>query len=159
MDPFCKNVVSTGLDNWAKNNPNDLAKVAKFIKDIATIRERADKEKVKIATTYEASSFGSGLPIKYVRPTGKEHLELIICEGDSAKGPIVKCRDTKRQGIIPVKGKIISAFSNSYSKVFSNAEIQGIIKILFGGPYRKDLTVEDCKFEKIIFASDKHSCQ
>ena len=100
MDPFCKNVVMVGLDNWAKNNPNDLAKVAKFIKDIATIRERSDKEKVKIATTYEASSFGAGLPIKYVRPTGKDHLELFICEGDSAKGPIVKCRDTVHQGEI-----------------------------------------------------------
>lgn len=163
MDPFCKNVVMTGLDNWAKNNPNDLAKVAKFIRDIATIRERADKEKVKIATTYEASSFGSGLPLKYVRATGKEHLELIICEGDSAKGPIVKCRDTKTQSIFPIRGKIISAFSNSYTKVFSNAEVQGIIKILFGCNYRKDLTVNDCKFEKIIFAADgdvdgRHIC-
>ena len=163
MEVFCKNTVSAAMDIWAKNNPNDLAKVAKFIKDIATIRERADKEKVKIATTYEASSFGSGLPIKYVRATGKEHLELIICEGDSAKGPIVKCRDTKTQSIFPIRGKIISAFSNSYSKVFSNAEVQGIVKILFGCPYRKDLTVEDCKFEKVIFAADgdvdgRHIC-
>ena len=56
--------------------------------------------------------------------------------------------------IFPIRGKIISAFSNSYSKVFSNAEVQGIVKILFGSQYKKDLTVEDCKFEKIIFAAD-----
>ena len=159
MEIFCKNTVSSAMDNWAKNNPNDLAKVAKFIKDIATIRERSDKEKVKIATNYDVSSFGSGLPIKYVRPTGKDHLELIICEGDSAKGPIVKCRDTKIHGIYPIRGKLISAFSNNYTKVFSNEEIQGIIKILFGCSYRKDLTVNDCKFEKIIFAADRRHCQ
>ena len=163
MEVFCKNTVSAAMENWAKNNPNDLAKVAKFIKDIAMIRERSDKEKIKIATTYEASSFGSGLPIKYVRATGKDHLELFICEGDSAKGPLVKCRDTTRQALYPIRGKIISAFSNSYAKVFSNAEVQGIVKILFGCNYRKDLTADDCKFEKIIFAADadvdgKHIC-
>lgn len=97
MDGYCKQVIMSALDNWSKANPNELAKVCKFIKDIATIRERSDKEKVKISTNYESSSF-SGLPAKYVKPTGKDHLELIICEGDSAKGPIVKCRDTVHQG-------------------------------------------------------------
>lgn len=97
MDPFCKDVVMRGMDEWSKSNPADLQKVAKFIYSIAQVRERADKEKVKISASYESSAF-SGLPAKYSKPTGKDHLELFICEGDSAKSPIVKCRDTTHQG-------------------------------------------------------------
>ena len=73
--------------------------MAKYIHSIAQIREKADKEKVKISASYETSAF-SGLPSKYTKPTGKDHLELFICEGDSAKSPIVKCRDTAKQGKI-----------------------------------------------------------
>ena len=158
MDPYCKKVVMAGLDEWAKNNPNDLQKIAKFIVSIATIRMNADKEKVKISANYESSAF-SGMPAKYVKPTGKDHLELFICEGDSAKSPLVKCRDTKTNGIMPIRGKIISAFSNSPKEVFNNAEIQGILNILFGKKVYtpqniKELTTKDCKYEKIIFTTD-----
>ena len=158
MDPFCKDVIVRGLDEWSKNNPNDLQKVAKFIHSIAQIREKADKEKVKISANYESSAF-SGLPSKYTKPTGKDHLELFICEGDSAKSPIIKCRDTSTQGVYPIRGKIISAFSHSAKEVFNNAEKQGILNILFGKKVYtpanvKELTIDDCKFEKVVFTTD-----
>ena len=158
MDAFCKDVVMRGMDEWSKTNPADLQKVAKFIYSIAQVRERADKEKVKISANYESSAF-SGLPAKYSKPTGKDHLELFICEGDSAKSPIVKCRDTTHQGIFPIRGKIISAFAHSAKEVFNNAEIQGILNIIFGKKVYtpqnvRELTIEDCKFEKIIFTTD-----
>lgn len=97
MDPFCRDVVIKGLDEWSKTNPNDLQKIAKYLQSIAQVRANADKEKVKISSNYESSAF-SGLPAKYVKPTGKDNLELFICEGDSAKSPIVKCRKTQTQG-------------------------------------------------------------
>ena len=158
MDPFCKEVVMRGLDEWSKTNPADLQKIAKFIQSIGQVRMNADKEKVKISANYESSAF-SGLPAKYTKPTGRDHLELFICEGDSAKSPIVKCRDTKTQGIYPIRGKIISAFSHSSKEVFNNAEIQGILNILFGKrtytPQTvRELSAKDCQFEKVIFTSD-----
>lgn len=159
MEPFCRDVVMRGLDAWSKNNPSDLQKIAKFIQSIGQVRMNADKEKVKISASYESSAF-SGLPAKFTRPTGKDHLELFICEGDSAKAPIVKCRDTKTMGIFPIRGKIISAFSNTPKAVFNNEEIQGILNILFGKrvytPQNvKTLTIDDCKYEKVIFAADR----
>lgn len=158
MDPFCRDVVIKGLDEWSKTNPNDLQKIAKYLQSIAQVRANADKEKVKISSNYESSAF-SGLPSKYVKPTGKDHLELFICEGDSAKSPIVKCRKTQTQGIMPIRGKIISAFSHSAKEVFNNAEIQGILNILFGKKLYtpsnvKELRLEDCKYSKIIFTVD-----
>lgn len=158
MDPFCKEVVIKGLDEWSKNNPADLQKIAKFIQSIGQVRMNADKEKVKISANYESSAF-SGLPAKYTKATGKDHLELFICEGDSAKSPLVKCRDTKTQALFPIRGKIISAFSHTPKEVFNNAEIQGILNILFGKrtytpQIVRELTAKDCQFEKIVFTTD-----
>lgn len=61
--------------------------------------------------------------------------------------------------IFPIRGKIINAFAHSAKEVFNNAEIQGILNILFGkkvyGPQNiRDLKLEDCKFEKIVFTTD-----
>jgi DNA gyrase/topoisomerase IV subunit B len=81
MIPFCKEVTMKGLDEWSKSNPNDLAKICKFFKDLAELRMKNDKSKAKIATKYKADTL-SGLPRKYVKPLGKKNIELIIVEGD-----------------------------------------------------------------------------
>lgn len=81
MVPFCRDVVMNGIEEWSKSNPQDLAKICKFFKDIAELRMKNDKSKAKIATKYKSNVL-TGLPKKYTRPLGKKHLELIIVEGD-----------------------------------------------------------------------------
>ena len=78
---FCKDVVMRGLDQWSKDNPQDLAKISKFFKEIAEIRQKGEKEKTKIVAKYD-SNILSGLPKKYKRPLSKKNNELIIVEGD-----------------------------------------------------------------------------
>ena len=116
---------------------------------------KADKEKVKIATKYNASAL-TGYPAKYTRPEGKTGLEFIICEGDSAAGSLKDGRDKKRQGIFPIRGKMPNAFKKSYKEFFSNAEVQGIISIILDRkPYTRNFDpIKDVKWDKIIFAAD-----
>ena len=59
--------------------------------------------------------------------------------------------------LFPIRGKIINAFKASKQAFFSNEEVQGITRIIFGQDYRKGLTIEDAKVEKIIFMSDEQS--
>lgn len=82
MEGFCKDTAMRGLDDWSKSNPNDLAKLCKYFKDIADARMKMDKEKIKIVTKYTANAL-TGLPDKYAKPT-KHRKELIIVEGDRA---------------------------------------------------------------------------
>lgn len=56
--------------------------------------------------------------------------------------------------LFPIRGKIINAFKCSKQAFFSNEEVQGITRIIFGQDYRKGLTVEDAKVVKIIFLAD-----
>ena len=78
---FCKDTVMRGLDEWSKTNPQDLAKISKFFKDMAELRIKNDKSKAKIVNKYKSNAI-TGLPQKYVRPLGKKNIELIIVEGD-----------------------------------------------------------------------------
>lgn len=154
MTGFCKEVIMKGLDEWAKSNPQDLAKISKFFKEMTELRMKNEGAKAKIATKYDASPVGGGMPSKYNRPLGKKDIELIIVEGDSAKGTVLTGRDPQTQGVFPIRGKIINAFRNSKQVFFSNEEVQGITKIILGSEYKKGFSVEDCKVSKVIFMAD-----
>lgn len=155
MVQFCKDSVMAGLNEWSKANPQDLQKLCKFFKDIAELRLKQESGKSKIVQKYQKNPL-SNLPSKFKKPleykSGKT--ELFIVEGDSALGSVETGRDPKTQGIFPIRGKIINAFNHSKSTFFSNQEVQGITQIIFGQEYKKGLTVEDCKVDKIIFMAD-----
>ena len=154
MEPFVKNVVMKGLDEWSKNNPQDLQKLCAFFKNLADIRMKSDMAKVKIVKKYTESPL-SGLPEKYKKPSGNEHLEFVIVEGDSAAGAAADARCKVRQGIFPIRGKIKNAFSCSAKDIMENSEIQAINKIILGSSYRRNFDpIKDVKFEKIIFLAD-----
>lgn len=153
MGEFCKNVIMDGLEEWSKTNPQELLKLCKYFKDIADARIKASAEKVKIVKKYEENVL-TGYPRKFARPL-KQNKEFIIVEGDSAAGIVKKARDVNTQGIFPIRGKIINAFTHSKATVFNNEEIQGINKILFNGPYRRQFDpMKDIQWEKIIIMAD-----
>ena len=154
MVGFCKDTVMKGLDEWSKANPQDLQKLCKFFKDIAELRTKQEAGKVKIATKYQKNPI-TNLPKKYKKPINKTGIELIIVEGDSALGEAEKDRDEYTQGIFPIRGKIINAFKASKQAFFSNEEVQGITQIIFGQEYKKGLTIDDCKVDKIVFMADE----
>lgn len=150
---FCKEVVMKGLDEWSKANPQDLARLSRFFKDIAEVRQKSEASKAKIVTKYQANVI-TGLPAKYIRPLGKEDIELIIVEGDSALGTVQLGRDAKKQGLFPIRGKIPNAFKMTRNAFFSNEEVQGITRIILGSDYKRGFDVKDCKVSKVIFMAD-----
>lgn len=152
MEPFCRSTIMNGLDEWSKANPNDLQKLCKFFKDMAELRTKQESGKSKIVSTYKKNPLNN-LPAKYVKPEVNKNVELIIVEGDSAKAPVRDCK-APNQSIMPIRGKIINAFKCTKEKFFSNEEVQGITQIVFGQEYRKGLTVDDMKVDKIIIAAD-----
>ena len=153
MVGFCKEVIMKGLDGWSKNNPQDLARLSRFFKEIAELRQKSESQKVKIATKFQPNVI-TGLPAKYIRPTGKEDIELIIVEGDSAKGTVETGRDKRKQGVFPIRGKIANAFKMPRNSFFSNEEVQGITRIILGSDYKRNFDVKDCKVSKVIFMAD-----
>ena len=152
MRPFIKNGVIDALEEWSKNNPKDFNKVCRYLKDVAELRLKQDKEKINLNKKYNSNSL-TGLPSKYVAPNGKKNLELWIVEGDSAAGLIKNHRDNTTQGYFPIRGKLPNAFEKSAKEFLENAEVAGIINII-GGGYGKNFDISKVKWEKIIFGAD-----
>lgn len=150
--PFIRDLTLETLNKWSKENPQDLQKICKYLKEVAEIRVKSEEGKVKLSTKYESSSL-TGLPKKYVKPTGKENLELLIVEGDSAAGSGMNSRCNRRQGMFPIRGKLPNAFTTEKNKFISNEEVAGIIEIV-GGGYGRNFDITKVKWEKIIFMTD-----
>ena len=152
MGPFIKNGVIEALEDWSKNNPKDFAKVCRYLKDVAELRLKQDKEKINLNKKYNSNSL-TGLPSKYIAPIGKKDLELWIVEGDSAAGSMQNNRDIQTQGYFPIRGKLPNAFEKSAKDFLENAEVAGIINII-GGGYGKNFDISKVKWDKIIFGAD-----
>ena len=153
MTGYCKDVVIKGLNEWSKANPQDLQKICKYFKDMAELRMKNEGARAKIVTKYHSNVL-SGLPDKYKKPKGKKDIELILVEGNSAMGPVMEGRNSDIQGVFPLRGKIINAFTNTKEKVLANEEVQAINKIILGTEYRRNVDPKDCKVSKIIIMAD-----
>lgn len=150
--PFIADVFEKQINEWIKMNGNDVARLCKFYKDSAELRLSEESNRVNFIKRVKTSAF-SNLPSKYIKPSGKKHLELIICEGDSAKGPMLNARDHTVQGIFPIRGKIINSMTNTREAILKNEEVCGIAAIL-GAGIGKNFDIDKCPFDKIIFGTD-----
>ena len=74
LKPFIKELTIKSLEQWAKDKPNDLQKIAKYFKDVAEVRTKSNETKVKLTANYETSALGE-YPKKFVKPSGKKNLE------------------------------------------------------------------------------------
>lgn len=157
MKDFVKELVVEGLNIWIRENPQELQKLCRYFKDVAEIRVKGEETKVKVSKKY-TSSVITGLPAKFIKPTGKKNLELIIMEGDSASSGGSKVRDHARQGLFPIKGKLPNALSKSKAAFLDNDEIGAIISILYMG-HKYDgvgraFNIDLVPWEKIIIMTD-----
>lgn len=166
LKPFVKALVMDELENWSKSNPNDLSKICRYLKDVAEVRVKADKEKVNITKKYKSNSL-SGLPAGFVAPIGdpkKDKLEVWFAEGESAAGAMRNDK-AKTQGYFSLRGKIPDCFSKSRAAFLSNEEVAGMIAIITDGikDYdinmigKKPIPVDQMKWDKIVLGTDADS--
>jgi len=166
MEEFVKQLTIDSLEQWSKENPQELQKICRYFKDIADIRSKSDDGKIKLTNQYTASH--NGLPSKYTPPTlwgktkvadilsGKVKFEFYIVEGDSAGGSSKNHRYNQTQGIFPIRGKIINCFEATEKKCLMNAEVAGFLAILdAGGPGTgRPFDINKVMWDKVICGAD-----
>ena len=151
--PYINDVMNRYLDEWCKNNANDLQKLCNYFKNVANFRLSEESHKVNFIKRVKNVSTLTGLPAKFIKAEGRKDLELFIVEGDSAISSTKRARDPNRQALFPIRGKIINAFTNPSKKVLANEEVCGIAAIL-GAGIGKNFDINKCKYNKIVFLSD-----
>jgi len=83
-----------------------------------------------------------------IKGTGKGSM-VFICEGQSAAGSIVSCRDVNTQAIFVLKGKPLNVWDLKRDIVYKNDEMYNLMRSL-------DIedNIEHLRYEKVILATD-----
>ena len=84
---------------------------------------------------------------------GVEGTELFIVEGESAGGTAKQARDRATQAIMPLRGKVLNAISNSSEKLAENKEMNELADVI-GAGHGKDFDESKMRYEKIIIMTD-----
>lgn len=153
-----RTMVRTLTDEFEKfvKDPKNYAAVKSVGEKIATAtRNRQDAQAARLAKRRANAAGSSGMPPKLAdcEIVGEEESELLICEGDSAKGTIVKARDAIYQAVIPIRGKILNGRTAKTPAVMRNQEIMDIGKAI-GAGFGEDFDIDKIRYGRIIFAAD-----
>jgi DNA gyrase subunit B len=147
--------LSKGLSDLFDSNKSLPAFRAIFdkIKTTANDRRSADEAKLLKRQSHRVTSASLPAKLSDCDMVGSSESELLICEGDSAAGTIVKARDATYQAVIPIRGKILNCLKASMRQILKNTEIADIAKAL-GAGMGDTFDSDKLRYGRVIFAAD-----
>ena len=148
-------VLEAELEKFVKmpKNNNQLRAVAEKVAKASKARHSSMEARLAKRKANQVSS--SAMPAKLAdcAITGEEESELLIVEGDSAKGTIMKARDATFQAVMPIRGKVLNSYKANLTRIMANKEITGIATAL-GAGFGKNFDIDKIRYGKVLFASD-----
>lgn len=146
-------VFSEGLERFLLENPNQ----AKIIieKSMTASRARLAAKKARELTRRKGdldvtNFYGKLSDCKSKDPS---ECEIFLVEGDSAGGSALKGRDSIRQAILPLRGKILNVEKARLDRALGNEEIRTIITAFSTG-IGDDFDLSKLRYHKIIIMTD-----
>lgn len=151
---FVKETVLEELKKYFRLNPAVKEKIQELIKKKRyEINKRNNKGAVRrdrkstFLNTLGVASFSD------CSTKNREEAELYICEGDSAAGSLRQARDIKTQAVLPLRGKVINAYTANVAALLKNAEVATIVSSIDVGIFN-DVNVRNSRYGKIIICTD-----
>ena len=123
---------------------------AQLARDAA--RKAKDEARAGKKSSSKAKEILSG---KLANAQSKDYkrLELFLVEGDSAGGSAKKCRDSKYQAILPLRGKVLNTEKASLVDIEKNEELNTIIHCI-GAGLGAHFDIDDIHYDKVIIMTD-----
>lgn len=144
------------LKAWTANKKNAAALklMATKIVEASRIRLQARQQK-EVARKKSALETATSMPSKLVEcaEPGTPMTELHIAEGDSALGTMKAARDSSKQALFPIRGKILNVHKSSVKQMLDNAECAAMIQIIGAGS-GKNFDLEAMRYQNICLAVD-----
>ena len=149
-------VVSEHLMYFLNENKELAISLIKKIQRAALARDAARKAKDEARAGKKSSSKAKEIlsgKLAHAQSKDYKHLELFLVEGDSAGGSAKKCRDSKYQAILPLRGKVLNTEKASLVEIEKNEELNTIVHCL-GAGVGANFDVEDIHYDKVIIMTD-----
>ena len=149
-------VVSENLMFFLKENKKIATELVKKIQRAALAREAARKAKDEARAGKKSSTKSQEILSGKLSPAQSKDcksLELFLVEGDSAGGSAKKCRDSKYQAILPLRGKVLNTEKASLTDIEKNEELNTIIHCV-GAGVGANFDIEDIHYDKVIIMTD-----
>lgn len=154
MRSWVKETIVTELKSYLRKNPeikDSIVALLKYKRD--ELNKRNNKSSVKRdKKTSFLNALGSSA---FADCTTKDRseAELFICEGNSAAGSLRQARDVLTQAVMPLRGKVINAYTNSIDSLLKNQEVSTIFSSIDCGIFQ-DVNVSKSRYDKIIICTD-----
>ena len=152
--------ISNALKDYQHDRPKDFSQVVELLTKISRAEaaaERARKQVLEASKDIERNQkrkvFASD-KLKDAEFLGQDSI-LLICEGDSALGAMSQARDSKKFGLLAIRGKMINALSNSDEDIYQNEEIKLLLSALNITPGKYD--AKKLRYGKLGICTDADS--
>ena len=157
MAAFVDGFVRPALENWFNGNPTIAdAIIGRII--LAARARMASREAAGEVRRKTPSNRRNNLPGKLLdcRSNKPAESELFIVEGLSAGGTAAMGRDSRKQAVLPLRGKVLNTESISAAKAMNNQEISDLVETL-GTGIGANFDIHKLRYDSIILLMDADS--
>jgi DNA gyrase subunit B len=150
-------IVKPALDEYFLNNKSMVKKIILKATELSKLKAKYQADKKSIAAL-KSKAGKALLASKLSKSFTKDPLkrELFIAEGDGACGSLTLGRDREYQETLPLRGKILNAYTADQSKLLGNNEVQDILRSIGCDLSLKDPTAKLRVGKIIIFTDPDH---
>lgn len=150
--------ISQSLKEYILTNENDLKNVCELLTKYEKAEKAADRAREAILNhTKEMASLKKN-KINFIdklsdaEVLGQDAI-LCICEGDSAGSSVALGRDTKKHGILRIKGKMLNTLKSEDEKIYQNEEIKLLLYAL--GIDVNNYNPQKLRYGKVAICADQ----
>lgn len=150
--------ISKSLKEYILTNENDLKNVCELLTKYEKAEKAADRAREAILNhTKEMASLKKN-KINFIdklsdaEVLGQDAI-LCICEGDSAGSSVALGRDTKKHGILRIKGKMLNTLKSEDEKIYQNEEIKLLLYAL--GIDVNNYNPQKLRYGKVAICADQ----